>query len=535
MSERDSSVLPPGWAWTTVAEIGEVKLGRQRSPKDHDGPHMRPYLRVANVYEARIDLSDVLSMNFSPAEYESFHLRSGDVLLNEGQSLHMVGRAAMYRGELPGACFQNTLVRFRPCFALTSEFALVVFRAYLHMQRFMRIARWTTNIAHLGAERFAGLEFPLAPLAEQKRITEQVDSYLPRVNDAAATLERVQRNLKRYRASVLKAAVEGRLVPTEAELARAEKRDYEPAERLLERILAERRRRWEEAELAKLKAAGKTPQDDKWRGKYQQPANPDTNRLPELPEGWCWSTIGQVAPLQAGYAFKSDGFANVGIRLLKGNNVRDGWLATDDIDYWPADDAPAFAQYKLSSGDVVLAMDRPVYSSGSRATKVAILTSEWDNALLLQRVGCFRRSPSLDAEYLYLFASGPEFRAHIVTSQNGSQDGKDLPHVSAGTVDSSPFPLPPQAEQARIVEAVARLLSVQSITERSAAESRLRCTRLRQSILKWGFEGKLADQDPTDEPASVLLERIRSERAAASTDKSKKSPARKSGRPAKKS
>ena len=83
------------------------------------------------------------------------------------------------------------------------------------------------------------------------------------------------RNLKRYRASVLKAAVEGRLVPTEAELARAEGRDYEPASVLLERILAERRRRWEEAELAKMKAKGKTPKGDRWRAKYKEPIPPD--------------------------------------------------------------------------------------------------------------------------------------------------------------------------------------------------------------------------------------------------------------------
>ena len=86
-----------------------------------------------------------------------------------------------------------------------------------------------------------------------------------------ATLERVQRNLKRYRASVLKAAVEGRLVPTEAELARSEGRDYEPAPVLLERILAERRRRWEDAELAKMTAKGKAPRDDKWKETYRVP------------------------------------------------------------------------------------------------------------------------------------------------------------------------------------------------------------------------------------------------------------------------
>src|SRR5436309_706375 len=106
--------LPPGWCWAKVCEVGAVKLGRQRSPEHHTGDHMRPYLRVANVYEDRIDLSDVLEMNFTPEEFEQYQLRYGDILLNEGQSLEWVGRPAMYRDELPGSCFQNTLVRFRP-------------------------------------------------------------------------------------------------------------------------------------------------------------------------------------------------------------------------------------------------------------------------------------------------------------------------------------------------------------------------------------------------------------------------------------
>ena len=141
----------------------------------------------------------------------------------------------------------------------------------------------------------AASELAGAATPEQHRIVEAIESYFTRLDDAVATLERVQRNLKRYRASVLKAAVEGRLVPTEAELARAEGRDYEPASVLLERILAERRRRWEEAELAKMKAKGKTPKDDKWKAKYKEPVAPDTSNLPDLPEGWCWATVEQLA------------------------------------------------------------------------------------------------------------------------------------------------------------------------------------------------------------------------------------------------
>ena len=133
------------------------------------------------------------------------------------------------------------------------------------------------------------------PRAAQHRIVEAIESYFTRLDDAVATLERVQRNLKRYRASVLKAAVEGRLVPTEAELARAEGRDYEPASVLLQRILVERRRRWEEAELAKMKAKGRRRRTPSGRRITRSRPLLMTAKLPTLPEGWCWATIDQYS------------------------------------------------------------------------------------------------------------------------------------------------------------------------------------------------------------------------------------------------
>ncbi len=178
--------LPPNWIWTRVDDTGRVDLGRQRAPQHHRGPHMRPYLRVQNVYEALIDISDVKEMNFTPAEYETFALRDGDLLLNEGQSRELVGRPAIYRGEVPGACFQNTLVRYRHYDCVTPEYALVVFRHYMRNGRFQEVSKQTTNIAHLSAGRFAALEFPLPPLAEQRRIVAKVDQLMALVDKLEA-------------------------------------------------------------------------------------------------------------------------------------------------------------------------------------------------------------------------------------------------------------------------------------------------------------------------------------------------------------
>jgi type I restriction enzyme S subunit len=200
---------PEGWTWVRIDAVGAVQLGRQRTPKDHNGPHMCPYMRVANVFEDRIDLSDVKEMNFTPEEQETFRLEYGDILLNEGQSPHLVGRPAMWRGEVKNACFQNTLVRFRATDAVLPKFALIVFRAQLHARRYMKIAKITTNIAHLGAQRFAAVEFPLAPLGEQQRIVAEVERRFSVLDQVEATVNASLRRCGQLRQAVLKRAFGG--------------------------------------------------------------------------------------------------------------------------------------------------------------------------------------------------------------------------------------------------------------------------------------------------------------------------------------
>ena len=153
------------------------------------------------------------------------------------------------------------------------------------VQRFKYESRGTT-INGVTKKQLRDLPVLLPPLPEQHRIVAEIETQFTRLDASVAALRRAQANLKRYRASVLKDACEGRLVPTEAELARSEGREHEPADVLLERILAERRARWESQE--------------KRRGKYREPSAPDTSALPELPEGWAWASLEQLAEIQGG-------------------------------------------------------------------------------------------------------------------------------------------------------------------------------------------------------------------------------------------
>ena len=330
------------WRKVALSEIAEVRLGRQRSPKRAVGPNMRPYMRAANVTWKGISLHDVKQMDFTPEEFKTYALRRGDLLLSEASgSASEVGKPAVWNGEVPDCCFQNTLIRVR------APAPLVPF-LHLHFLKdaltgaFAKAARGV-GIHHLGAKILGDWQIHMPPADEQHRIVETVQSYFSRLDAVTATLERVRRKLKRYQASTLHAAVHGCLVPTEAKLARANGRGYEPASALLQRILAERRHRWEERKLPRMQAAETAPTNDGWKAKYREPHAPNIAALPPLPEGWCWTTVAQVLsePLTNGRSVKS---ANRGFPVLRLTALQNGIIDLTErkTGAWTAREADCF-------------------------------------------------------------------------------------------------------------------------------------------------------------------------------------------------
>ena len=150
-------------------------------------------------------------MDFPRDDYEKYVLESGDLLLNEGQSPEFLGRPAIYRGELAGACFTNTLMRFRAVEGVIVEFALIVSRHSMHAGRFVDEGTITTNIAHLSLGRLANVEFPLPPRDEQSRIVDEVGRQLSIVAGAEAQVDTNLRRADRLRQSILKQAFSGQL------------------------------------------------------------------------------------------------------------------------------------------------------------------------------------------------------------------------------------------------------------------------------------------------------------------------------------
>ena len=375
------------------------------------------------------------------------------------------------------------------------------------LKKFVTSASTTTNISNISSSKLSEITLNIPPLADlfavkcsgsiyPPRIVAEIETQFTRLDASVAALRRAQANLKRYRASVLKAACEGTLVPTEAELVRSEDRDYEPAGALLERILAERRARWESQE--------------KRRGKYKEPSAPDTSALPELPEGWVWATLSQLSDLKGGVTkgqrYK-DGQTLRAVPYLRVANVQRGFLDLKQISTIETSQE-SIDQLRLISGDVL-------FTEGGDRDKLGrgwVWKGEIEECIHQNHVF---RARSISNGVVPEFASwwGNSFGQDFF-SRFGKQT-TNLASINLTVLSQFPIPLPPLAEQRRIVAEVERRLSVIQQAESTVEASLARAERLRQSILKQAFSGKLVPQDPDDEPASALLERITSERETA--------------------
>ncbi|MFY2763538.1 restriction endonuclease subunit S [Arenimonas sp. MALMAid1274] len=199
----DVGLIPDDWEVKPVGQMGAVRAGKALAASAPGT--QRPYLRTKNVFDGRIDLDDVLFMPMSEAEFSRNSLRYGDVLLNEGQSIDLVGRCAMYRNEYPEPCaMQNQLVRFRAAEGTSAGYAEQVFRHCQKTGVFSRIALQTTSVAHLGVSRFEKLQ-----LAWPRSVLEQ-EAIAEALSDADSLIESLGQLLVKKR-QIKQGAMQGLL------------------------------------------------------------------------------------------------------------------------------------------------------------------------------------------------------------------------------------------------------------------------------------------------------------------------------------
>lgn len=503
--DRRNNPRLESWEQIRLGDVLDVIRGvsyEKQDSRDAPADGLVPILRATNI-GASLNFNDLV---YVPSTYVSAEqrLKRGDsVVAASSGSRSVVGKAAMlaapWYGSFGAFCFV-----LRPRAVVEPKLLSLFLQTSAYRNRISGLAAGV-NINNLRRNHIEETPFLLPPKSEQRRIVDEVEKQFTRLDAAVAGLQRVKANLKRYRASVLKAACEGRLVPTEAELARREGRSFESGEELLKRILKERRARWEADQLAKMTAAGRVPSTDGWKAGYREPRKPEIDGVP-LPKGWAYSTVETVGDVLLGRQrapqYQTGRWTRPYLRVA---NVKDDRLDFRDVETMDFDPVH-FEKYRLVPGDILVSEGQ----SPERVGESAVYRGGIDGLCFQKTLHRFRPVPGGPSSGFAQIV----FRTHVKTGvfMRLASITTNIAHLTLEKFEAAPFPLPPLPEQHRIVAEVERRLSVVDELEATVEKNLARCARLRQSILKMAFEGRLVPQDPNDEPASVLLDRIRRER-----------------------
>lgn len=502
MSEMNS--LPKGWSMGTLPDLisdGIFTDGDWVESKDQDPSGSIRLLQLADIGDGYFVDKSSRYMNPETADYlNCTFLQKNDVLV------------ARMPDPLGRACLMPTIEQK----AVTVVDVCVIrdkpqnFHSPWLMY-FINSPDFRNEIASLqsGSTRkrisrgnLSKIRFPIPPRKEQTRIVEKLEELLSDLDNGVAELKAAQNKLNQYRQSLLKSAVEGSLT--------AEWRKQNPVtetgEQLLQRILIERRQRWEQQKLAEFKEKGKAPPKD-WQKKYPEPVQPNTSELPELPVGWVWASVAQLCEIQGGIQ-KQPKRAPLKNKypFLRVANVYRNELKLDVIHEIELFDGE-LERLKLFSGDILI-----VEGNGSKSEigRCALWNDSIINAVHQNHL--IRARPILiDNTFLLNWLNSPsgmDIMSRLAATTSG------LYTLSVSKISKIPVPLAPYNEQ----KVISGLLSAGFEEFDSKSEtidaSLKQSEAQRKNILKEAFSGKLVPQDPNDEPASVLLEKIKAERLA---------------------
>lgn len=482
-AEGERYELPEGWMrvkLSDVVSVGSTQILPKRTPEQSFN-----YLALEHIETGtgRVlsNLSPTLGRNIGS---NKFTFEAGDVLYGKLRPYLRKVTVAEFDGVsatdlIPlralGAVEPHYLQRY-----LLSPQAL----DYVHpLMAGIKMPRLRSGDLH-------AMPIPLAPLPEQRRIVERIEALFQQSHTARQALDRIPPLLKKFRQSVLAAAFRGDLTRDWRE----QNPDIEPASALLDRIRAERRRKWGEALRADSNARRKRERE---RSELIAESG-----LPQLPQGWIRCTLQECAslitkgesPNWQGYQYVADG-----VPFIRSENVLWGTLDIANVEGIPQRFHQKLRRSHIRPNDVLINL------VGASIGRCAIVPPELREANVNQAVATIRTNEALSPLYLLYLLLSPSMQTVI----QGKKVEVARPNISLGDLSGLIVPLAPFAEQRQIFSTVDKLFAEATSVEVEVEATRRRADTLDQSILARAFRGELVPQDPNDEPASVVLERAR--------------------------
>ncbi len=565
--------LPEGWVALTLADA-TLHSSEKAEPKEFGN---RKYIGLKNIESGSnriVSFGDIASVKSTKAVF-----RKGDVLYGKLRPY----LKKVCRPDFDGVCSTDILV-FPQVEQLDNGYLLYFLSQNTTADYATQNANGI-NLPRISPKTLGEIGFSLPPIDEQKRIVTAIESLQERTSRTRALLAEVKPLIAQLRQSVLRSAFSGRLTAdwrakqntpfvtnhtateqaaasaggagagsssvgststsstgkntvaagTQTQQPEADTKGspqstdtkFETAPELLQRIRTERRQKWETAQLAAFEAKGKKPTKG-WQDKYKEPEPVDDSDLPELPEGWCWARVTDLAEVRLGRQRSPKRATGPNMRkYVRAANVT--WNGMDTSDVKEMDfDSDEFEIYRLQDGDILL---NEGSGSAKEVGKPAIWRDEIPDCCFQNTLIRVRTVPEL-VQFLFL-----HFRYDALSGAFAPEtQGINIHHIGRQRLADWRIAVPPLDEQ---MEIVFRLnLSLGNVQEQKELNAKIysSLTQLDQSILSKAFKGELVPQDPNDEPASELLARIRATREAdlASKKSSKKKAASKKKKPSKK-
>lgn len=402
--------LPEGWEWCRLKEVTtELKYGTSEK-SSLEGKI--PVLRMGNITtNGTIDYSNIV-FSSNEEDIKEFLLTKGNLVFNRTNSSDLVGKTAIYRGEMP-AIFAGYLIKIA-LLRVNPEYTNLVMNSSYYRKWCYSVKSDAVNQSNINAEKLSNLLISLPPLAEQHRIVQKIEQPFTLVDTIENLKEQLKSDVKQAKSQVLSDAIAGKLTHQDP--------NDEPAEALLKRI------------GKTTTTAADTPYE-------------------KLPKGWAWCRLGEVCCFENGYAFNSDDYQKNGTPLIRISNIKNGKIDISEAVFIKIEYDKRFM---VEYGDLLIAM------SGATTGKMGVYKLDRE-AVLNQRVGNIKiRNKDIFFHKFRNYIMQTKSNEILKMAYGGAQ-----PNISGKMIENLTIPLPPLAEQYRIVQKIETYFSFLDAIENS--------------------------------------------------------------------
>lgn len=473
--------VPENWVWTKLGKVAVINPSRF-VPSNLEDDFQTTFIPMNAVSEISGAIETPVLRDYKDVKKGYTNFLEGDVLFAKITPCMENGKVAIAKNLANGFGFGSTEFHvLRASKAIENKLIYYLVRSENFRKQAKEVMTGAVGQQRVHKNFLVDYPFTLAPLPEQKRIIDKLESLFGKINEAKQLIKEARETFTDRRAAILAQAFRGELTKKW----RKEHPNVEPAEKLLQRIKAER----EKFEISR-------------KGRKKNEELPPIDPPYKLPEGWCWVRLIDVTKFKSGYAFDSSDFVNEGFQLIRMGNLTNAELdLSKNPVYLPYDyDKNIVEKYSIKNGDILLTLTGTKYK---RDYGYAVTIEDQDNTLLLnQRI--LSLTPLILGTYLKYYLHTSVFRDMFFSFETG---GVNQGNVSSKAVETIPLPLPPLKEGIEIERVLTKLLLMEKWASKEL-EIDNEVESIKQSILSKAFRGELGTSDPEDESALELLKQV---------------------------